>query len=117
MAMAESLTEFFLENYGAHRHERACRQRRGYRTESFTYARILDMACGFARKLEARGIAKGARVMVWGENCAEWIAVFFGCALRGVVVVPMGEGSAAGFCVRGFCLRMGEPPGAVPRYV
>jgi long-chain acyl-CoA synthetase len=100
--MAESLAEFFLENFRAHRQERACRQRRGYRTESFTYGGILDMACGFARKLEARGIAKGDRVMVWGENCSEWMAVFFGCVLRGVIVVPMDDGSAADFAMRVF---------------
>ncbi|MGA2745155.1 MAG: AMP-binding protein, partial [Candidatus Sulfotelmatobacter sp.] len=98
--MAESIAEFFLDNFRAHRHERACRQRRGYRTESFTYGEILEMASGFARKLEAREIAKGDRVMVWGENCAEWMAVFFGCALRGVIVVPMDDGSAVGFAMR-----------------
>jgi long-chain acyl-CoA synthetase len=98
--MAESIAEFFLDNFRAQRHERACRQRRGYRTESFTYGEILDMASGFARKLEARGIAKGDRVMVWGENCAEWMAVFFGCALRGVIVVPMDDGSAVDFAMR-----------------
>jgi len=100
--MAESLGEFFLENFRAHRHERAYRQRRGYRTESFTYGELLEMAGGFARKLEARGIAKGDRVMVWGENCAQWVAVFFGCALRGVIVVPMDDGSAADFAMRVF---------------
>ena len=102
LAMAESIAEFFLENFRAHRDERACRQRRGFRTESFTYGEILEMAFGFARNLEVRGIAKGDRVMVWGENCAEWMAVFFGCALRGVIVVPMDDGSAADFAMRVF---------------
>ena len=102
MAMAESIAEFFLENFRAHRHERACRQRRGFRSESFTYSEILDMASGFARELEARGIAKGDRVMVWGENSAQWMAVFFGCALRGVIVVPMDDGSASDFAMRVF---------------
>src|SRR6266704_3508985 len=102
LPMPESLAEFFLENYQAHRRERACRQQRGYRTETFTYSEILDMALGFARTLELRDIAKGDRVMVWGENCAEWMAVFFGCVLRGVVVVPMDDGSAADFAIRVF---------------
>jgi long-chain acyl-CoA synthetase len=100
--MAESIAEFFSEHFQAHRQERAYRQRRGYRTESFTYGEVLEMAFGFARKLDARGIAKGDRVMVWGENCAEWVAVFFGCALGGVIVVPMDEGSAADFAMRVF---------------
>ncbi len=62
--------------------------------ESFTYGEILDMAYGFASELETRGIVKGDRVMVWGENCAHWVAVFLGCVLRGVVVVPIDDGSA-----------------------
>jgi hypothetical protein len=70
--MAESLADFLLESYGAHRADRACRQRRGYRMESFTYGEILDMAYGFARKLEARGIAKGG-VAKLGPKLAEWM--------------------------------------------
>ena len=98
--MAESLAEFFTENFEAHCRECAYRQRRGYRTESYTYGKVLDMASGFARKLVALGIGKGDRVMLWGENCAEWVAVFFGCALSGVIVVPMDDGSATDFALR-----------------
>src|SRR5580700_10222747 len=100
--MAETIADFFSQHFQAQRHERAYRQRRGYRTESFTYGEILEMARSFARKLQARGIAKGDRVMLWGENCAEWVAVFFGCALSGVIVVPMDDGSAADFAMRVF---------------
>jgi|CZKJ01.1.fsa_nt_gi long-chain acyl-CoA synthetase len=98
--MAESLAEFFLANFQAHRDERACGQRRGYRMEWFTYGQVLEMALQFCRELEARGIGKGDRVMPWGENCAEWVAVFFGCAMRGVVVVPMDDGASADFAER-----------------
>ena len=98
--MVESLTEFFLDNFHVHRRECAYRQRRGYRTESLTYGEVQAMAFAFARNIEARGITKGERVMLWGENCAEWIAAFFGCALRGVVVVPMDDGASAEFAGR-----------------
>ena len=100
--MAESLAEFFLENYRAHGNERAFQQRRGYRTESFTYGEIRDMACRFASQLDARGITKGDRVMLWGENSAQWVAAFFGCVLRGVIVVPMDGSSAPDFAARVF---------------
>ena len=100
--MAESVAEFFLKNFHRHRHECACRQQRGYRTESLTYGEVQEMAFGCARQLEARGIAKGDRVMLWGENCAEWVAVFFACVLRGVIVVPMDDGSAGDFAMRVF---------------
>jgi long-chain acyl-CoA synthetase len=38
--------------------------------------------------------------MLWSENSAEWVAVFFGCALRGVIIVPMDDGSASDFATR-----------------
>ncbi len=98
--MAESIAQFFQENFQSHREECAYRQHRGYRTESFTYGQVLETAFGLARELETRGIPKGDRVMLWGENSAEWVAAFFGCALRGVVVVPMDDGSAADFAMR-----------------
>ena len=98
--MAESLAEFFVENFGRHRHECTFRQRRGYRMESFTYGEVMEMAFSLTRKLEARGIVKGDRVMLWGENSAQWVAAFFGCALGGVIVVPMDDGSAPDFAMR-----------------
>ncbi len=98
--MAESLAEFFLEHFRTHGDACVYRQRRGYRTEKFTYRQVVELALGFAGELERRKVAKGERVMVWGENCAEWVAVFFGCALRGVVVVPMDDGASADFAMR-----------------
>jgi long-chain acyl-CoA synthetase len=98
--MAESLAQFFLENFRAHADERAYSQRRGYRTESFKYGEVLDLAAGFAAELDARKIVKGERVMLWGANCAEWVAAFFACALRGVVVVPMDDAASPDFAVR-----------------
>ncbi len=100
--MAESIAEFFLENFPAHRRECAYLQRRGYRTESFTYGTVVDRAFAFARELGSRGIRKGDRVMLWGENSAEWVAAFFGCALCGVVVVPMDDGASTDFALRVF---------------
>jgi long-chain acyl-CoA synthetase len=98
--MAESIAEFFLETFQAHDDECAYRQRRGYRTESFTYQQILKMAFAFAHNLETRGISKGERVTLWGENSAQWVAAFFGCALCGVIVVPMDDGASLDFAMR-----------------
>ncbi|MGA9392168.1 MAG: AMP-binding protein [Candidatus Sulfotelmatobacter sp.] len=100
--MSESLSEFFLTNFQAHRNRnaRAYGQRRGYRMEWFTYGQILEMAFQFCRDLEARGISKGDRVMLWGQNCAQWVAAFFGCAMCGVVVVPMDDTASGDFARR-----------------
>ncbi len=95
--MAESLADFFSANFQAHGDERAYGQRRGYRIEWWSYEKVLEAGFRFAHELETRGIGKGDRVMLWGENSAEWVAAFFGCALSGVIVVPIDNGAAADF--------------------
>jgi len=96
-SLADYLPE--LRNLGE---ECAYTQRRGYRTERWSYRRVADTAEGLARELESRGIVRGDRVVLWGHNCAEWVAAFFGCVTQGVVVVPIDDGSAADFVLRVF---------------
>src|SRR5215467_11593920 len=74
--------------------------KRGLRTMRWSYQQLAELAFRCARELEARNIGKGDRVMLWGENCAEWIAAFFGCMLRGAVAVPMDRIAAPDFAQR-----------------
>ncbi|MGE5327509.1 MAG: AMP-binding protein, partial [Deltaproteobacteria bacterium] len=74
--------------------------RRGYRTLRWSYADLLRTAMQFALELEARGIAKGDRVFLWGENSGEWVAAFLGCLLRGAVAVPMDAIAGIDFAAR-----------------
>ena len=98
--MPESLAQFFLTNFQAHHNERAYGQRRGYRMEWFTYGQVLQMAADFGRELQSHAISKGDRVLLWGANSAQWVAVFLGCAMCGVVVVPMEDGASDEFAQR-----------------
>ena len=63
--------------------------RRGYRRERWSYSTLLSHATKFAIELQARGIVKGDRVLIWGENSGEWIAAFLGCIFRGAIAVPL----------------------------
>jgi len=94
-----SITEFLKESLS---HGTDCMyvQRRGYRTERWSYRQVAETAVRFARELESRGVRKGDRVLIWGENCAEWVAAFLGCALRGTLAVPMDDAAAADFAGR-----------------
>src|SRR5579864_2678296 len=74
--------------------------RRGFRTLRWTYGQLAELAFRFSRELEARGIGKGDRVLLWGDNCAEWVGAFFGCMLRGAVAVPMDRIAAPDFAQR-----------------
>ena len=95
----ESLIEF-VRGYGARGEEIAVRQRHGYRMENWSYGKIAGQANALARDLERRSIGKGDAVLLWGENSAEWISVFFGCLLRGAVIVPIDHASSGEFAQR-----------------
>jgi long-chain acyl-CoA synthetase len=90
----------YLEDFVRHGEECAYVQRRGYRTERWSYREVAETAFRLAREFEARGISKGDRVLLWGENCAEWVVVFFACVLRGAVAVPMDVAASADFASR-----------------
>jgi long-chain acyl-CoA synthetase len=97
--MRETLLSF-LDDCLARGEQTAIVQRRGLRLVRWSYAEIASRAFQFARELEARGIERGERVLFWRENSPEWIAAFFGCLLRGVVVVPLDLKSAPDFVAR-----------------
>jgi long-chain acyl-CoA synthetase len=79
----------YLENFSSHADEIAYVQREGYRTVRWTYGEVLRAAIAFAGEVKSRNIGKGDHVLLWANNSAEWVAVFFGCILRGAVVVPI----------------------------
>ncbi len=90
----------YLDNFQRHAGETAYVHHRGYRTQRWTYGEVLANAYRFGRELDAREIARGDKVLIWGENCAEWVVVFFGCLLRGVIVVPIDNISTSDFAQR-----------------
>jgi long-chain acyl-CoA synthetase len=98
--MTPTLLTEYLDRFAGMRGEIAYVHRRGYRTARWTYPQVAEAAYRFARELEARGIGVGDRVMIWGENCAEWVVAFFGCLLRGAVVVPMDDIATTDFARR-----------------
>ncbi|MET0648151.1 MAG: AMP-binding protein [Pyrinomonadaceae bacterium] len=90
----------YLEDYLRRGRETAFAYRRGLRLVRWSYRRVAETAFRFARELEARGVGKGERVLLWAANGPEWVAAFFGCALRGAVLVPLDVESAPDFVSR-----------------
>jgi len=97
--MRETLISF-LDDCIAHGDQTAVAHWRGLRTARWSYARLASVAFQFARELEENEIGAGDRVLFWGENSPEWIAAFYGCLLRGAVVVPLDLKSAPDFVER-----------------
>jgi long-chain acyl-CoA synthetase len=73
---------------------------RGVRRRSGSYTELATLSRRFAAELAGRGINKGERVLLWGENSLEWVAAFFGCVLRGVLPVPLDAASPVAFVER-----------------
>src|SRR6202045_2682600 len=89
-----------FDDFHRHRRDVAVVQSRGYRRESWTYSKLAKVAFRLACDLKERGIRTGDRVLLWGPNGAEWTAAFWGCLLRGAVVVPIDDGASSEFAAR-----------------
>jgi len=89
-----------VEEFRSHAGETAVVSHRGNRRYATTYGELAGIAGRFAAELERRGVAPGERVALWGENSAEWIGVFFGCLLRGVIAVPLDAAGSSEFAGR-----------------
>ena len=73
---------------------------KGNRRRVTTYGELARLAGRFAALLESRGVGLGDRVLLWADNGAEWIAAFYGCMLRGVIVVPLDAFGSVEFAAR-----------------
>ena len=90
----------FVEDFRGHAAETAVVSHRGVRSYRTTYGELAQLAGRFSAELERRGVAPGERVLLWGENSAEWMAAFFGCLLRGVLAVPLDAAGSPAFVAR-----------------
>jgi long-chain acyl-CoA synthetase len=89
-----------VEDFRKHSGEIAVVAHRGNRSYRTTYGELAQLAGRFAAELDRREIAPGERVVLWGANSAAWIAAFFGCLLRGVIVVPLDAAGSVEFAAR-----------------
>jgi len=78
-----------LDDFRRFGREKAIVRHVGVRRKVTSYEEIARLAGRFAMLLTKRGIGSGDRAVLWAENSAEWVAVFYGCLLRGVLTVPL----------------------------
>jgi long-chain acyl-CoA synthetase len=89
-----------VEDYRRHGAQTAVVVYRGNRHYATSYADLAALTGRFSAELVRRNIGPGERVVIWGENSAEWIAAFFGCLLRGVIAVPLDAAGSSEFAAR-----------------
>ena len=91
----ETLLDFFDERLRSD--AEFCVHDNGYLVRRYSYATVRLAAGDFAARLAAAGVAAGDKVLFWSENRPEWVMAFWGCLLRGAVVVPIDYRASAGF--------------------
>lgn len=89
-----------IDDFAGHDGDVAIVSMHGVRRARTSYRELAQLAYRFGAELEAREIRKGDRVLIWGENCAEWVAAFFGCVARGVLPVPLDAAGSLDFAQR-----------------
>jgi long-chain acyl-CoA synthetase len=89
-----------LDDFRRYGRQIAVVRQQGNRRRVTTYGEIARLAGRFAALLAQREIGPGDRVLLWGENSAEWIAAFHGCILRGALAVPLDAYGSADFAQR-----------------
>src|SRR5258708_39735842 len=89
-----------FDDFRRHRRDVAAVQRRGYRREAWSYSELAAIALRLAHDLKQSGVRTGDRGLLWCPNGAEWMAAFWGCLLRGAVVVPIDDGATPDFAAR-----------------
>ena len=94
----ETLLDFFDERLRSD--AEFCVHDDGYRVRRYSYGTVRLAAVDFAARLAAAGIGPGDKVLFWGENRPEWVMAFWGCLLRGVVVVPIDYRASASFLIK-----------------
>jgi len=74
-----------------HAQEDAILYRSGKQREftRWSYGFFGDECRRIARGLLAAGLVKGDRVVLWSENRPEWMSVWMGTAIAGIVIVPV----------------------------
>ncbi|MGH9340815.1 MAG: AMP-binding protein [Acidobacteriota bacterium] len=61
----------------------------GFRTWTWSYRDLSSRIAAFASYLNRQGFQKGDRLILWGENCPEWVCAFWAAVSQGIEVIPI----------------------------
>jgi long-chain acyl-CoA synthetase len=72
----------------------------GFRTRSWSYRDLAEVAPRVARVFADLGLERGDRVVIWAVNRPEWGLAYLGAVHAGIVLVPLDVRSAPDFAAR-----------------
>ena len=78
----------------------ALRYHNGYRTWRLSYRELYAGIAAAVAYLDAQGLSKGDRLLIWSENRPAWVSIFWASIARGIEVVPVDFRSSARLVAR-----------------
>ncbi|HTK10684.1 MAG TPA: AMP-binding protein [Ktedonobacteraceae bacterium] len=84
-----NLGQFLSEYSRVHNARIAYEIKRGFRTETLSFAQVHSLALKTATFLANCALKKGDTVAIWSPNMPEYPILYFACWLLGIVVVPI----------------------------
>lgn len=79
-----------LENCAQKNSEKsALKMRMSFRTKTLSYNEVYNLAKKVSLFLKENDIHKGDKVLVCAPNSPYWICIYWGCLLRGAIIVPL----------------------------
>lgn len=96
-----TLVDLLDEAAEKHTGKIAVSARVGLREDPWTYLTLRNRSCAIAQFLrESAHLSPGERVVVWGPNCPEMVAVYFGVMASELILVPLDPSSTFEFITR-----------------
>ncbi|MGM0366249.1 MAG: AMP-binding protein [Actinomycetota bacterium] len=93
-----NLRDYFYDNLS--RDKVGFYYRGKFRTWKYSFKQVLDNSLRFSALLRESGLKKGDRIIIKAESGPDWLVVFLGCVMAGVVVVPLDLQSSRDFLKR-----------------
>jgi long-chain acyl-CoA synthetase len=98
--MAETLLHMLRESAERYGDRPALLIKPGFRTRSWSYHDLVDIAPRVARVFADMGLERGDRVVIWAVNRPEWGLAYLGAVHAGIVLVPLDVRSAPDFAAK-----------------
>ncbi len=87
--MTETRGEFIKKAAEKYKDKTAFEIKRGIRVDRFSFSQMHDLGLRFATFLERKGVKKGDKIVILAPNMPEYVLVYLGSWIAGVVVVPL----------------------------
>ncbi len=85
----DTIKGYISELISQYKDKTALVYRTEFRRETYSYGELHSYAHKIARFFEINKIKKGDKVLIYSYNSPDWCAVFFACAITGVIAVPI----------------------------